>query len=1253
MASSRPWTYRIQHIAPGTTAEQLRSYFDSDGYSLCEIKSLVPAADHTDGTLVATVSYTAKDGNKVLPQLKDPRLRIDAEFYGLTALNQTIEPSQADLVAVTGLAGHAFGSWASDRDAMWVRDFLPTDFPNISIYTYGYDSTLWQPSSRTILADHADAFAQRRESETDQMKALCQLAESPDSRDILSSSSAIFFGAPNGGLETTALETLVKGQPAADLVDQLKPDSPTLRDLSRDFIRVSRDMRVLAIYELQKTKTVIRKPDGKWSRDEPLQMMVDYQSATRNLSDKQSLPCDRDHSGIAKVERGEASIYPSISRFISESLIRDEPPEPPEPSGLRPRKFSEKEIMDSLYFPQMENREDEISDAHRTTFEWVFRDSSESKTTPRKLGGYDPHNQPEWYSLSKWLAKDSNVYWISGKAGSGKSTLMRFISGHPRTKKMLKEWAKSSSVFILQFYFWSAGVNLQKSVQGLLRSLIHQILEKKPELKKAAKFSERRLPWNERNLTANLKRIINHDPDSFCFCLFVDGLDESNEDYQDLVDLLFQLDSASNCKICVSSRPLETFKKRFGTAPRLRLQDLTIQDITKMINDRLRPRLELAYTAEEKVVNRLCSQLGESAEGIFLWATLMVQYLTEAALAGQSLEELQNVIDHTPRDIEQLYTYMLGKLDANDMESAALYLNSMIHWYQGSEPSYLSYYSRREFWGTLLVMTLADEDNWKKVSTQVSRSAMEDALMRTARVTAASIHKKCGGILEVDEEKGNVTWERHMKKSSGRVDGAAFMRQSRDIRFIHKTAFDYVRGNLFKSLIGGKLSNVFPLKSSEAYMLSGAMRTYKYALTLPHDKYQLRYPNQMMRAVRDRGTYDDRSTLNTLGVELDRAACEGKVNCELAENLVTDLDWVLHLPGSKVFSVLPNGQEIDTRTPFYDDPPIKGIWKSEAYRPLGWAAFNSFNHFVTTMLQSKVSLESDELNLLLWCVVNKLCGRTRDIGFQDSYAISKTLVEKGANPNEFFTILLPRPRYMNSHTGNSHMGKRMSTFAACCNQQGNWQASSQSNEAASKWVCDLLNLLVDAGGDVNASIWTGATYVGRYPSTAGDVIFGCAATDVHLFFEASPLSHLRLQRKFFKGKVWPAAALRYEDALISHGAMEMFACRVIQFKVGEEYALTKEESDAMVRAFIDEPIKSPHMGLYWRPNGERERILRDIRKRTVAADKATVADGVLVVPHWTGEQAPEPPNIPAVVPKSSANKIYRRMKNSFLDSVTH
>jgi hypothetical protein len=69
------------------------------------------------------------------------------------------------VVAVTGLAGHAFGSWRSrETHKMWLKDFLPKDVKNVRIMTYGYDSRLVElKKSEPRLTDYRRNFIQQLE----------------------------------------------------------------------------------------------------------------------------------------------------------------------------------------------------------------------------------------------------------------------------------------------------------------------------------------------------------------------------------------------------------------------------------------------------------------------------------------------------------------------------------------------------------------------------------------------------------------------------------------------------------------------------------------------------------------------------------------------------------------------------------------------------------------------------------------------------------------------------------------------------------------------------------------------------------------------------------------------------------------------------------------------------------------------------------------------------------------------------------
>ncbi|KAI0865075.1 hypothetical protein F4860DRAFT_500765 [Xylaria cubensis] len=119
------------------------------------------------------------------------------------------------------------------------------------------------------------------------------------------------------------------------------------------------------------------------------------------------------------------------------------------------------DFLESLYFSKIKTRRRKIETAHAKTFRWIFQPS---------------------ISFNHWLREGSGTFWVQGKAGSGKSTLMKFICSHPMTMKSLQEWAGSKRLVTAEFFYWSAGTVLQKSREGLLRSLLFEILRKCPEL---------------------------------------------------------------------------------------------------------------------------------------------------------------------------------------------------------------------------------------------------------------------------------------------------------------------------------------------------------------------------------------------------------------------------------------------------------------------------------------------------------------------------------------------------------------------------------------------------------------------------------------------------------------------------------------------------------------------------------------------------------------------------------------------------
>ncbi|TKA50541.1 hypothetical protein B0A55_13313, partial [Friedmanniomyces simplex] len=103
------------------------------------------------------------------------------------------------------------------------------------------------------------------------------------------------------------------------------------------------------------------------------------------------------------------------------------------------------EIVDGLAYAVMTSRREKIEDHHQETFGWIFSETE----TPFK----------------RWLADSGGIFWVSSEAGSGKSTLMKFLRTQSATERALQGWGLGKTLLILKHFFWVAGSPLQKTME--------------------------------------------------------------------------------------------------------------------------------------------------------------------------------------------------------------------------------------------------------------------------------------------------------------------------------------------------------------------------------------------------------------------------------------------------------------------------------------------------------------------------------------------------------------------------------------------------------------------------------------------------------------------------------------------------------------------------------------------------------------------------------------------------------------------
>lgn len=105
-------------------------------------------------------------------------------------------------------------------------------------------------------------------------------------------------------------------------------------------------------------------------------------------------------------------------------------------------------ILRSMRFDGMHERDDRVHLPHESTFEWLLEEyepADQEKSQPAQ----NTTEEEEIIAVKlksrtiflNWLSSPEGIFHISGKLGSGKSTLMKLLYTHPQTRTQLQKWA--------------------------------------------------------------------------------------------------------------------------------------------------------------------------------------------------------------------------------------------------------------------------------------------------------------------------------------------------------------------------------------------------------------------------------------------------------------------------------------------------------------------------------------------------------------------------------------------------------------------------------------------------------------------------------------------------------------------------------------------------------------------------------------------------------------------------------------------
>src|SRR3569833_1005430 len=315
----------------------------------------------------------------------------------------------------------------------------------------------------------------------------------------------------------------------------------------------------------------------------------------------------------------------------------------------------------------MGGRLEQIKDAADSTFDWVW-----------KTQGFEA-----------WLKSGGGIYWIVGKPGSGKSTMMKYLSSHPRTFDTLSDLSAKirgarSMIAVHCFDYGIAGDSpLNRSLDGMVRSLLSQIIVQAPILGQHVinafdemKRRQSSLQWSTFKLQQLLLRLIEAASDH-PLCVFIDALDEcegasDSGSGTSIAEWIYSISQVmqQRGRLCLSSRSSE-FSYELRTTPKFVMDRHTAADISTYVNAKLRPMLDDEGSSYD---DGLAKQLVSQANGGFLWVRLAAEMLLKSWIRRDSFGKLKKRLNELPRNLTNLYKGLFEDMSVDDREEAHLLL---------------------------------------------------------------------------------------------------------------------------------------------------------------------------------------------------------------------------------------------------------------------------------------------------------------------------------------------------------------------------------------------------------------------------------------------------------------------------------------------------------------------------------------------------------------------------------------------------
>jgi hypothetical protein len=274
----------------------------------------------------------------------------------------------------------------------------------------------------------------------------------------------------------------------------------------------------------------------------------------------------------------------------------------------------------------MSDRYSTISPAHTKTCQWLL----------------EREEYKAWHDMAK-SSEHNGFLWIKGKPGAGKSTLIKWAFQYTQNY--------CGDGKLISFFFNARGEGLERSTEGMYRSLLAQLLEEVPRLQSVLDKQRQRDSWPIEMLSGLFREAVMALGEDRLTC-YIDALDECSEaEIRNMIEVFEDLTESAiaesvNFRVCFSSRHYPCISIDTCLELVIEGQEGHESDIAAYIQKRLK------VSARSK--SEMAVEIRQRASGIFLWVCLVIRILNEDIDHGDA-SKIKTRLKEIPDGLDELF----------------------------------------------------------------------------------------------------------------------------------------------------------------------------------------------------------------------------------------------------------------------------------------------------------------------------------------------------------------------------------------------------------------------------------------------------------------------------------------------------------------------------------------------------------------------------------------------------------------------